>query len=786
MSWESPFVRPAESYGRDLNILHNARQDAAHYISTVEGIPYEEALAFVQEETGKGGSLACNNPPTRILHRDAKKGRQKQVVPFSEYLMHVDENNLLMSPTMTVYQNPHVERSILSEYIDGNIQKRKVVKKAGQRAKANGDHADAAIKHVLQSTFKIKNNSLSGAHSSPHNSLYLKSAHPTLTSTCRSATSYSNANTERFLMGNRHYRDADITLNNIVSVVQMSNYDKIKETMDKYNLHYPSAQEVIVAVKRSTDIYWRSESRFARIVEYINALTPLQRAAYLYTQDMFHLTQYNPDVVRSFVTPLAVKATEPVANPKDWMDMMDADITALIGIVCAAELKGTTWWDMALIYSYGAGDLEHMGVMKKEEFAAELEKLKGDKPEESFLWPKNGKDDLGLAISVFEAWNKEPYDLVDIHHRYGLIGAQVKQTFDTLNRFSLLISAFWCTDNPPCSMAFFNQSIRKSVVVSDTDSTIFTVQDWVRWYNDGALKFDDVSNAVGAVMVFLTSQTTIHLLAQLSAGMGVVPEHLGKLEMKNEFFFPVLSLTTKAKHYYSYISACEGNVYAELEPEYKGVSLKNSKIPKHIMARFQKFTEEIMDTVMREEKISLRKELQIAMDIENDIRSSLEAGKTQYLQLSAVKAKESYKNPQSSPYVHYEMWQEVFAAKYGDAPAPSYLGVKISLDLNNQTAVKRWLANMEDRVVAENMKRYLEARGKKDFKMAILPLDVVERVGVPKELLAASDTRKVCATLLEPFILVLESLGLYMNNGNNTKLPSDYLADLLMKESGIV
>lgn len=710
----SPFVKQPNEYGRDLKILEIATSNAAHYLSTVEGIPYEEAIAFVQKETSAGGTFPIDDPATKILHRDDKKGRQGGTIPFSQFLNDVEEQSLLMAPTMTNYLNPQDKRSILSEYIEGNVKKRSVVKKAGQVDKANGNHEAAGIKHVLQSTFKIKNNSVSGAHLSAHNSLYLKSAHPTLTSTCRSATSYSNSNTERYLMGNRHYRNADIAINNIVSVVTNTDYAKIQKAMDAYGLHYPTAEEVTAGVKRSTDQYWRSPERFQRIADYIAKLTPIQRAAFLYTQDLYHLTEYNGEVVRSLIEPLAVKATVPIDNPKEWISKMDADITALIGIVNAVELKGSTWWDLE-------------------------------------------KDDP---------------------HKYALLGAQVKRTFETIEKFALLINAFWCTDNPPPSMAYFLQSLRKAVIISDTDSTIFTVQDWVRWYNGGELGFDDVSNSVGAVMVYLTSQTTVHLLAQFSGAMGVSAEHIPYLSMKNEFFFPVLSLTTKAKHYFSYQSACEGNVYDELEPEYKGVSLKNSKIPKHIMDRFNTFTEDIMDAVMAGKKLSLRSLLEVAVEIENEITESLIKGSTTFLQLAAVKDKASYKNYESSPYMHYEMWDYVFGPKYGKAPEPPYSGVKLSLDIRNTTTMKVWLDKIEDEEIKFRMGKWLETQKKKDYKIAILPLEVVSQVGVPKELLQAKDIRKVCATLLEPFILVLESMGIYMKNTYNSKLPSDFLKDL--------
>jgi hypothetical protein len=711
---QSPFIKPVTEYSRDLNILSIATKNAAEYIANMEGISYEDAVAFVERETSSKGAFPIVDPVTKILHRDAKKGRQKAEIPFSQFLDDVQTKEYLMAPTMTNYLNPREKRSILSTYTDGNVDKRKVVKKAGQKNKADGNFEVAAMQHVLQSTFKIKNNSISGAHLSPHNSLYLKSAHPTLTTTCRSATSSSNANTERFLMGNRHYRNADIAINNIVSVVSLSDYVKIEKAMVAYNLHYPTAEEVTEAVKRSTDQYWRSPERFERISQYIANLTPLERAAYIYTQDLYHLMQFNSTIVKELIQAFAVKADKPINNPKEWIDKMDADITALIGIVCTRELKGSTWWDLE-------------------------------------------KDDPS---------------------KYAIVGATVKQTFETLDRFSLLINSFWCTDSPPPSVAYFLQSIRKSVIVSDTDSTIFTVQDWVKWYNDGKLDFDDISTSVGAVMVYLTSQTTVHLLAQLTGSMGVVPEHIPKLSMKNEFYFPVLSLTTKAKHYFSYISAEEGNMYDKLKPEYKGVSLKNSKIPKHIMDRFNTFTENIMDKVMRCEILSLRELLEEVVAIEEEITNSLVTGKTEYLQLAMVKDKGSYKNPESSPYIHYEMWNYVFGPKYGNAPLPPYAGVKLSLDVPNSTAIKVWLSKIEDLEIRHRMEKWLEQQKKKDYKVAILPLEVVSQIGVPKELLQAKDIRKVCATLLEPYILVLESMGIFMKNQYNSKLPSDFLQDL--------
>jgi len=682
---KSPFIKNDDEYTRDLNIISTAQQDAAKYISIEEGVPYEDALKWVIEKTTFDGELGVTDPATKTLDRCKKKGRYKAVTTFNAFLQHAQNTSLAIAPTLTCYTSPRKLKSLLSEYVIGNVKKRSKVKKEGQRDKAEGRTSLARLKQILQSTFKIKNNSVSGAGSSPHNPLYLKSSHPTLTSTCRSATSYSNGNVERFLSGNRHYRNADIALDNILSIINNSDYELIQQAMDAYGLVYPTAEDMLAVVTRSCSKYWKSKPLTVRLTSLIEKLTPIQRAAYLYSQDMHSLAHLNDRVVRGFLSTLTTKATTPLSMEEsdEWMGKMCGDSKALLGMVCASELRGFTQWDIR---------------------------------------------------------EKNP-------DGYRILGAHAKVIYTTISKFDLLIRAFWCTDHLPPSMAHFKSSIRESVIVSDTDSTIFTVQDWVKWYNDDELVFNEESNALAGVLIYLTSQTTAHVMSQLTANMGIVPERRGHLVMKNEFFFPVLALTTKAKHYYSYISACEGTMYDTLEAEYKGVSLKNSKIPSHIMKRFRSFTEGIMNTVMAGEQLSMVDLVNYVVTIENDITDSLYGGDMAYL--------------------------------------PPYQAVKLSLDIHNPTLMRVWLDKIEDKDIQFRMKEWLAGKGKSNYKVALLPLEIVDRCGLPPELLLAKDIRKVCITLLEPFLLVLESVGIYAKNDTNSKLPSDLLPELAIIASDI-
>jgi hypothetical protein len=137
---------------------------------------------------------------------------------------------------MVVYSNPEKNLSFLAAFIDDNMARRGVVKKKGQKAKMEKNMQLAAFCENQQTVIKTLNNSLSGAHASPHNPVYNKTAHSTLTSATRIATSYGNAATEKLLAGNRHYWNAQVTLNNVITITRHTDYNALQAVMLKYNL----------------------------------------------------------------------------------------------------------------------------------------------------------------------------------------------------------------------------------------------------------------------------------------------------------------------------------------------------------------------------------------------------------------------------------------------------------------------------------------------------------------------------------------------------------------------
>jgi hypothetical protein len=345
---------------------------------------------------------------------------------------------------------------------------------------------------------------------------------------------------------------------------------------------------------------------------------------------------------------------------------------------------------------------------------------------------------------------------------------------NVLNSYSDLIRALWVTDNFPASVAYFPESIRRAALTSDTDSTIFTVQDWVIWFK-GGISFDNEAMSIAATMIFLASQSITHVLAKMSANFGIIEKRLHQIAMKNEFKFDVFVPTQVAKHYFATISCQEGNVKPELEMEIKGVHLKSSNAPLKITKQASRMMEDIMLDVMAGKKISLLKILKEIGDTERLIYKSITSGELEFFRLAQIKEPSSYTTgDQAAPYGHYLLWNEVFAPKYGTIPPPPYTCIKVSTTLNNPSATKQWIETMKDRELAKRIDNWLIANNKKVIPTLMLSAELIKANGIPEEIISIIDIRSIVINLTRIFYLIAETLGFYINTNKNINLISDH------------
>ena len=711
----SKFLRDIKEYVRDINVVQGYMSQTAFLMQRITGVDEETAKNWLAKEFGKGGRFEIKPPTVNVTVRDPETGdRRASTVKMDKLLKVVAGGEFIMSPSMAIYTPPKREKSLLSIFIDANIKKRGKVKDEMFAAQSSGNMVLAANKENEQNSLKQRNNGLSGAHSSPYTILFNKSTHSSLTSTCRSATSYGNANNEKFMGGSRHYWSPGIVVANIASICTLTDKEAFAAVMDKYNLYYPTVDDVMACVRRSSDNYWRNAVGMDRIKVLVERLTDLERAAFVYIGDFYHLAKFNEEFARELITEFYSHdpVPLPVDEATDISKQLDGDTAAYVSLLRSHDLSSSN--------------------------------IKDTK-----------KNNLELWCSLM---------------------ATAKHVYTTIEKYSFLFRELYTTKNVPASIAKIPDVVRRIGLVSDTDSTMCTAQWWSEWYCGKDNDVGVVADAVADTVTYLAVQNIAHMMARMSANMGVDEEQVFRYAMKNEYKFASFALTSKAKHYFALITSREGTLYSEPELEAKGVALRTSNIPDSIMKHFRETIEDMSHRVANGKKIKLMPLLREIASIEVSIVESVKLGEYTYLKTGQIRTKEGYANPESSNYLHHELWEEVWAPKYGRAGEPPYGVIQVHVDLPNKTAIKRWVAGMEDRALASRMEAWLSRTGRKDFTRFLLPEVILTATGIPKEILDIVDYRRIIFTSVEPYYHVLESLGVTAIDDNRTLLMSDYYA----------
>jgi hypothetical protein len=281
------------------------------------------------------------------------------------------------------------------------------------------------------------------------------------------------------------------------------------------------------------------------------------------------------------------------------------------------------------------------------------------------------------------------------------------------------------------------------------------------WYA-GKPSFDEKSMGIYSAMVFLAGSTITHVLASMSANLGIVPEKMFRIAMKTEFAFDVFVPTQLGKHYYAIKTIQEGNVYAEPEYEIKGAQMRNANVPRALIEGAEEMMKDIIQTVMAGKKISLREYLGRVADVERHVINNIRQGGLTYLRNSSIKDSGSYAGEkEDSPYQHHFMWNQVFGPKYGEIADPPYKTKKLSLTLSNPTRLKEWLDSMEDKELAQRMRAYMKTNEKYQLNTIYIPIDILLAKGIPPEVEQVMDYEKIVADLCGAYYIILETLGYY-------------------------
>lgn len=694
------FFLDKTQYQTPLNPLRSYAEQVAQYFHTVKGVSMDVA----REKAKEFIKLNYKDRPMKCFERIENGDRTVKDTTVHNYIYDNLKQGNILTPTFTSYQSRKQNKSMLSEFVFMAVTKRKVAKKEAQKAKAAGNTLLADHKNNEQNLLKIYANSLSGAFGLAACILYNPSNHSTLTSLTRTMTSMSNANNERIVAGNRYYPRGKDVLNNVVYITTYTDAAHMQNICAEYGLHIPSVQEVVQVLKYSSDLYFNDEAYYHKhIIPYLQKLQPGHLAAICYTGDLYHLRKFNPEFIRTMVDSLISKvhATEHIEDVASKLYALDENFLYMIHHLFFYELKG------------------------------------------------KGKDYNDPKLK--ETLIPESIYLTAL------------KTEKILLKYKTFFNCFFMTPVMPVNSFRLRNMRRRVVVLSDTDSTCFTMDEWVKWYRHGTFTVDEQTIALGGLISFFASQAIVHLLRILSRNLNIDEDLIDKMGMKNEYLWLIHSPAEISKHYYAYTVLQEGTVLTKEEVERKGVYLKNSTTPKFVIQDCNAMMQEILETTAGNKSLSFRTYLKRVVDMENKIIASIHRGEPIFLKRSKINNQSAYtQDPSRSPYGRHLFWNEVFGPTYGEFAEPPYGVLKLPTTVTSKTALANWIKSFPDTQTQTRMAMWCERNNKKDLPTLYLNEDFVAGNGIPDILLQVVDIERIVLEVTLQHRIVLETLGVML------------------------
>ena len=484
------------------------------------------------------------------------------------------------------------------------------VKKKQLKALAAGDYATANRYWYVQASIKILMNSLPGAYASEYSIFYDKSAYNTITSTGRAMVRRSSTTTEQFLGGEFAWWSEEELLSYIlVNSMYAPSADQIQAVLSKYHMRSISRDELYSYYQTYFTKYTK-EQDYLRVKELISTLDESQVSFLFYYCNLRNIMMTNSEPFRQLIAHLLdASSYDKVEGTVEDVKKISDPIKILVAVAFNETLGG-----------YSVDDI-------CSEHAEYLPTL------------------LGICKGI--------------------------QT--RLDDMEDLFNTFCNTD---CDIPNIKQrgvySKRNTVVLQDTDSSMFTTKAWADWYH-GEEKFyvDQESLAINALCVYWLSNVVSHVMYRFSCKLGVTDPYMHTLMFKNEFLYPVFLLTAIKKTYASIIRVQEGSVLNPPKIEIKGQTLRGSSKS----AEVNTFIEDLLVNKILQPatqgQISCYDLIETMIRFENSMRDSLLAGEVRFLSTESLKLDKDYKNENQPILLGYRFWEDLLADKYGSIARPA-------------------------------------------------------------------------------------------------------------------
>lgn len=605
--------------------------------------------------------------------------------------------NEIITPNGNVYEVSTGKKSFLVQTIEDKLKERKSAKKKMLEAAAKGDKLNEQRYNFMQASIKIGINSLIGAMGSSYNLFYDKSGFNAVTSLARSLIAHAYTATELLLGGNISvYSKEDFINHLIICKKHCKPESDIQYVVNKFNLYQPTVNDV-----------------FKYIHQHFKA----------YDQNFYVQTTFMDDVLNILKS---CKQHE-LTFIYYYMNMK------------LIFLKNEHYFKQWLHDTYALIDT----VPDNDKTIDDLKEL---------------DDDIVIMLTVI--FNKQlnglkPYELKMKNKEFG--DKFVKVGYEIQNRINDLWDVFrvFCiTDIHIPKINAKKEMFRNTVIVSDTDSVIFTTKNWVEWYVGTVEHIEDKSFYISSFVIYCLTKVIEHILEKYSLSYGTLDEYKNRMSMKNEFLYPTLILYDIKKTYAGIVMIKEGIVLPKLKPDIKGQNLRSSLVCETSIEFIRNFIINDILVSSINNKINAVELINKVVKFENEIKTKLQQGDPTYLKMLSIKNKTEYKDPLVSAYFYYMFYCEVFEEVYGKilsipTKTPAVLVVK------PEKSYFEWLKKNYIKTYNKMMK-FLDKYNRFPKLVPVNPDAPI----IPLELRPVIDTREIIYNNLRPIYITLERLNI--------------------------
>jgi len=620
-----------------------------------------------------------------------------------------DKADTVIAPSGSIYKSATVQKSFIAGMLEEVIEERNHYKLEQFKAVDSGDKVLEAINYNAQSRKKIFANSLPGGKGSPYNIFYDKGGYNATTSFSRELISHAFTVCEQLLGGNFGFFDERTLLNHIIVNIRLSpSEEELIRILNKYKLMVPTTDQLFDFYKADVHKY-QPRAQLKKVYTYLESLSTGKTAYLYYFGNLRHLIWDNHEFFKPWLHSLMDIDKIPAVTDatNEELFAVDEDLNIAIRSIYNHVFDGIPPWDFPT---------------KKPEYVAKY---------------------VGIA-----------------RHMNKMLG-DIQELMDTFITYPTL--------TPNIGKKKFMW--RNTVIVSDTDSVIFTSKHWMLWFTGTDQKYDIGAYQITAMTIYWVTKAMAHTMKKFSIAKGAVGKNIGRIILKNEFLYATMIIYEAKKTYAGIVTIQEGAVLVKPTADLKGVAIRSSNFPPETAKFVKEFIIEHILNASIKGPIHGRDLIQLTIDREKLIRQSLLDGKTDFLKISSIKPEDQYKNPSGSQYQYCLAWNEVYGKKYEIIRVPTKA---YTLPLKKITSEYLDYLKETDIKIHNNTIRFIE-KHKKFPNLICIDLD---HDSIPKELIPLIDYRKIIYFNLKPNYLTMSSLSIDVGFEKKQLLMSEIYPEL--------